>query len=157
MSVYFIQCGERGPIKIGQTINIRARLGYLQSALHEPLIVRGILDDVTEYEMHRKFERLHIRGEWFHFRGPLKKFVVSLPPIAELPYTSSDGWEVSDEIALKHWRDLGIATNEEAADKISKLNKAAGGKAITIAMLQKKFPGGSGRPSGWQRGQKRND
>lgn len=66
-------------------------------------------------------------------------------------------WAIPFNVAAKHWRDLGIATNEDAADKITKLNKAAGGKTITIAMLQKKFPGGSGRPSGWRRGQKRSD
>lgn len=66
-------------------------------------------------------------------------------------------WAIPFDVAAKHWFDLAIATNEEAAEKITKLNKAAGGKAITVAMLQKKFPGGSKRPSGWRRGQKRNE
>lgn len=65
-------------------------------------------------------------------------------------------WAISDTAAAKHWKDLSVATNEEAAAIITELNKAEGGKAITVPMLQKRF-GGSGRPAGWRRGQKRND
>lgn len=63
-------------------------------------------------------------------------------------------WAISDAAAAKVWRDRGIATNDEAAATITEMNKAEGGREITVPMLQKRF-GGSGRPAGWRRGQKR--
>ena len=66
--IYFIQCGENGPIKIGQTNNdINLRIAQLQTACPYELnliwLYKG--DDWTEAEIHAALDLYHIRGEWF--------------------------------------------------------------------------------------------
>lgn len=75
--VYFIQCGDSGPVKIGQTRNVLKRLAELQSSHHETLVVRCALPlvDGLEAHLHRSFEAQRIRGEWFRFEGGLVEFL----------------------------------------------------------------------------------
>jgi hypothetical protein len=67
--IYFIQAGKRGSIKIGHTNQpVALRMADLQTAcpaqLHLLLVVYG--SEQTEKQLHRKFARLHRRGEWFY-------------------------------------------------------------------------------------------
>jgi hypothetical protein len=69
MSVYFIQRGKDGPIKIGAAENFFTRYKALQSYIAEPLYVRAVIDGdkSTERKYHYKFDRyrLHRKEEWF--------------------------------------------------------------------------------------------
>ena len=70
--VYFLQAGStQSPVKIGFGANIRQRIQHLQVAHPSKLRLLGYerIDEVDlalrEYELHQKFARFHIRGEWF--------------------------------------------------------------------------------------------
>lgn len=65
--VYFIQCGESGPIKIGIAKDPASRLSGLQTGHHETLHLRAITEGGAEKEKayHAQFAAHHARGEWF--------------------------------------------------------------------------------------------
>jgi hypothetical protein len=69
MSVYFIQAGEGGPVKIGTAISARVRMDSLQVGHYEELFLLRTLDGGRPLEqwLHGKFIERRIRGEWFHF------------------------------------------------------------------------------------------
>lgn len=69
MAVYFIRCGKTGPVKIGSAINVKRRLGVLQSGNHEKLtILRQAPGDVPEERwLQRHFKARRIAREWFSF------------------------------------------------------------------------------------------
>jgi hypothetical protein len=77
--IYFIQIGEDGPIKIGRTICFpESRLAALQTAVPYELRIVAVMADGTpsiEIELHGKFRRHHIRGEWFHPGADLVGFI----------------------------------------------------------------------------------
>lgn len=66
-SMYFIQAGENGPIKIGSSINPEKRRGLLQMGNAEELkVVLAIPGgERRERAAHKRFRHLRIRGEWF--------------------------------------------------------------------------------------------
>ena len=67
--VYFIhQEGDFKRFKIGYTTNLSERLISLQTGSPDLLVVYKTIENVTrkkETQMHRFFEKYHIRGEWF--------------------------------------------------------------------------------------------
>lgn len=65
--VYFIQDVETGAIKIGVSLDPKARLSQLQIGHPYQLILLGVMPGSRreEVELHVMFERFHIRGEWF--------------------------------------------------------------------------------------------
>jgi hypothetical protein len=68
--LYFVQCGEDGPIKIGITGNPDQRFRALRTACPYPLTVlycRGGFIDAPGYEakLHRRYARYRLNGEWF--------------------------------------------------------------------------------------------
>lgn len=67
MSVYFIQRGWRGPIKIGTATDPYARLSALQTGSPTELRLIGIVQGSYEQEaeLHRIFDTSRILGEWF--------------------------------------------------------------------------------------------
>lgn len=69
MAVYFIRAGESGPVKIGVATDVGARLKELQCGNHLELTLLRTLegDRATEAALHRRYERLRSRGEWFAF------------------------------------------------------------------------------------------
>lgn len=68
-TIYFIQVGDDGPIKIGHTIGSPlARLNAMQTGSPYELRVIATIPDAPfslEGELHRRFVHLRIRGEWF--------------------------------------------------------------------------------------------
>jgi hypothetical protein len=68
-TIYFIQVGEDGPIKIGRTEGSPlSRLRSMQTAMPFELRVVAYIPDVPlsrEGEIHQLFDHLHLRGEWF--------------------------------------------------------------------------------------------
>ena len=69
MTVYFIQAGNDGPVKIGMSENIPRRLANLQGAHFDTLrVIRQISGNGHEERLlHGHFSHLKIRGEWFLF------------------------------------------------------------------------------------------
>lgn len=69
MSIYFIRAGEDGPIKIGTAENVPDRMKELQCGNHLELTLLRTLDGgrPTEHALHRRYEHLRSRGEWFAF------------------------------------------------------------------------------------------
>mgnify|MGYP001581752503 FL=1 len=85
-TVYFAQATDGGPVKIGFTTNMTARLAVLQTDSWQRLqIVHSMPGNrCTEYVLHEAFEPLRVKGEWFlpsaeMVRGAGVKSVGDLP------------------------------------------------------------------------------
>lgn len=78
--VYFVQFGKTKQIKIGVASKMSSRLGGLRVGSPQKMTLLATIpgDFITEAEMHRKFRKYHIRGEWFAMEGSLAKFIKSL-------------------------------------------------------------------------------
>lgn len=71
--VYFIRCGDHGPVKIGKATDLRMRLGTLQVGNpHQLNFVLAIEIEPGESNaqdletmLHRRLRSFRIRGEWF--------------------------------------------------------------------------------------------
>ena len=66
--IYFIQAESGGPIKIGYTKDIKARLSSIQTGHPDTLILLGAFpgNPNDEHNLHKEFKTYHVRGEWFH-------------------------------------------------------------------------------------------
>jgi hypothetical protein len=82
--IYFIVCGDY--IKIGYSDNPEKRLVQMQtgSPIDMSLALKIEGTRATEQEMHSRFSRLRVRGEWFHFDEELRDFVNGHFPPDEL-------------------------------------------------------------------------
>ncbi len=75
---YFIQEGATGPVKIGRSVDVRKRLGDLQTGNPDNLHVRAVVpsDHALERALHQRFSPARIPGkEWF--QGDLIAAVVA--------------------------------------------------------------------------------
>jgi len=66
--IYFLQCGDRGPIKIGNTEGaVVWRIRQLQASAPYELTLRGVHegDRAVEQSLHKRFSEYRFRGEWF--------------------------------------------------------------------------------------------
>jgi hypothetical protein len=74
--VYFIT-SEGGPIKIGRATDVQKRLSALQTSNPETLFVVGVIHSElhSESSVHRRFEHLRLRGEWFRRSSELITFI----------------------------------------------------------------------------------
>lgn len=73
---YFIQAGVDGPIKIGKADNPEKRLAELQTGSPESLRLIGKLQGDHERDLHNRFHKLHLRGEWFNPDVRLLAFIL---------------------------------------------------------------------------------
>jgi hypothetical protein len=75
--IYFIQQGKSGPIKIGESDRVSARLSALQTSNPVPLRCLGILTRAssTEKSLHTRFQQEHLSGEWFSPSKRLLKYI----------------------------------------------------------------------------------
>ncbi len=66
-TVYFIQAGDHGPIKIGYSSDPFRRLANLQSGHYEPLTLLGFCSGgaETEARLHADLAPYCMNGEWF--------------------------------------------------------------------------------------------
>ncbi len=90
MSVYFIQAGEDGPVKVGYTNgSVATRLSALQIGSHSDLRLLAVLRETQSYEryLHGIHRGQHIRGEWFRREGQFANYLrqVAIPLSEPLP------------------------------------------------------------------------
>lgn len=78
--VYFIQAGHDGPIKIGISTNVPARLASLQTSVPYKLrLLVTIPGDVCiERQLHREHALDRLEGEWFRPTGAILRRVDEL-------------------------------------------------------------------------------
>lgn len=81
MKIYFIQQGNDGPIKIGISWEIKKRLRDISvSSPFNPMVLALIPGNrEKEKQLHRKFKKEHLRGEWFKASDRLMEFIRTLP------------------------------------------------------------------------------
>lgn len=81
MSVYVIVAGDVGFAKIGYTRAPKARLERLQTGCPHELKIAALIpagpDD--EKRLHRRFNRLHLRGEWFRMDQSIQQLIDAFP------------------------------------------------------------------------------
>jgi hypothetical protein len=81
--VYFMQIGDDGPIKIGFTKNIRHRLSVVQ--IGNPALVRliAVTDGgrAKEFELHNRFKKYRLYGEWFEPNQELLEYISQFKPL----------------------------------------------------------------------------
>lgn len=84
--VYFIADSADRFVKIGVGSNLEMRLRELQ--VGNPLTLRVVHSFVgsffEEKELHQRFRAERVRGEWFHFRGEVVRYLAS-EPLAPCP------------------------------------------------------------------------
>ena len=80
--VYFVTADAPDfPVKIGISLKFRQRINDLQTALPyeiQTLAIHPTKDAIFERRLHRKFDHLHIRGEWFRRTPELLAYIESL-------------------------------------------------------------------------------
>lgn len=73
---YFMKAGNR--VKIGKAVQPDVRLRELQTGCPDELVILHLIPGgENERILHRKFERLRIRGEWFHLQDEILEFIAS--------------------------------------------------------------------------------
>ena len=70
---YFIK-DQRGRVKIGASTNIPARFSDIQVGNADELTLLAVLD-IDETDLHTKFDKYHIRGEWFTLSNEIKEYL----------------------------------------------------------------------------------
>jgi hypothetical protein len=82
MSVYFITCRQTGTVKIGSSLEPRARLKELQTAHPFELKVEAVLPGghEEEHDMHRRFSEERLKGEWFTITDMIELIIANNPP-----------------------------------------------------------------------------
>lgn len=77
--VYFVQAGcIDGPIKIGVTRNVFSRFSDLQTSHYKRLYLIGMIpggDKTLEAQLHDRFVKSRVRGEWFESSPELILFI----------------------------------------------------------------------------------
>jgi len=112
MPVYLVQAGEGGPVKIGVASDVAARLGDLQTAHYEELRLVRCIDGGRAHEqwLHRRFDHLRIRGEWFRFDPEM----MEIEPPAEI---KEPGGAFVDVLAL--WPSLEAIAEDTGATVVA--------------------------------------
>jgi hypothetical protein len=103
--IYFIQMGEDGPIKIGETKHIHERLSELQVSNPYKLRVLWIYNGrkYGDEDLHEKYEEYNIRGEWF---WPVKEIL----EFRNIHYL--DCYQVTNIDLARCWEDMELINFE---------------------------------------------
>jgi len=83
-TVYFVQVGGNGPVKIGVASHLETRLQAIQSTCPFPLRIIGAVaggGQKLERKLHRQFSTDRLRGEWFL---PSKELIAWISEHAEV-------------------------------------------------------------------------
>ena len=78
--VYFIVSKKDNRVKIGTTTNLSNRFNALNSASSSDLELIYFFPGAAarEKELHEKFKRFRVKGEWFKYTDEIKKFIDAL-------------------------------------------------------------------------------
>jgi hypothetical protein len=81
--IYFVRAGGVGPVKIGFSTKHISRIVGLQTSHHRKLVMVAAMQGTrrNEGELHGRFDKYHIQGEWFRYAGDVKAFAQSLPKL----------------------------------------------------------------------------
>lgn len=66
--LYFIRQGLQGPVKVGRSTDVVARVKSLQTGSAEPLVLLGVVPEagpLTESALHERLSNYRLCGEWF--------------------------------------------------------------------------------------------
>jgi hypothetical protein len=76
-TIYFVSAETLRAIKIGYSTDVAQRVRDLQAATADTLLLLGMHegDRATEKALHKRFARLHIKGEWYANRRPLRLYI----------------------------------------------------------------------------------
>ena len=96
MSVYFVQAGPSGPIKIGYADDVSLRLSKIRSdnPYHVSLLLEIEGGRDVEAALHERFDALRFRGEWFWPGKALLAFIDEMIPAIE---PEADGTPLSPD------------------------------------------------------------
>jgi hypothetical protein len=78
LPVYFLQCEMTLSIKIGESTNIERRVSEIQTAHAGKLTLLGKTDSHSEDELHERFRKYRLQGEWFSPSAELIEFLIDL-------------------------------------------------------------------------------
>lgn len=119
--IYFIQSGERGPVKIGMASDIAVRIRGLQTGHYETLRMVGSVDGGRDVEasLHNHFRAVRVRGEWFRGTSELLAFAAAPDMDSVVPVESSGRsggigrWGPDNDNPLaRHLESMGITSAE---------------------------------------------
>lgn len=105
MSVYFVTCREAGAVKIGFSVEPRARLPEIQWGCPLPLTLEAIVlgDHQEEKRFHRWFADERITGEWFRLTEMLE-LIIKSNAVEHLTGVRRD-YKVIRKPRNRRWRD----------------------------------------------------
>jgi hypothetical protein len=134
-TIYFVQSGDGGPIKIGRTRdNPLSRMDALQCGHPYTLRLLAVISHCkasVESDLHRRFYHLHVRGEWFRPEGELLAFIRDNAVAWMLPRDRVPNWwfthwdlrtkeMVEDAMRFpEHWRDRSLGIWETYDDYLA--------------------------------------
>lgn len=75
MFTYFIQGPPLSPVKIGRARDVASRMASLQTGTPHELRALLVLKGDREEEMHWRFRKHRIRGEWFQWCDEIRDFL----------------------------------------------------------------------------------
>ena len=112
--LYFVQMGADGPLKVGRSRNVPARVRIMQTGNPVPLKMRGVLRGRGWEERcwHFALSQFHVDGEWFEPSSDLSAAIECAKDDGEwwellpVPDEEGAGWEpMSDEERRDWWMD----------------------------------------------------
>lgn len=77
MSVYFVQIGNDGPIKIGDSDNVEVRIRSLQTGVPWTLRLLRVIPDMAAWRVYHDFSASRMKGEWFYPTRELLEFIAN--------------------------------------------------------------------------------
>ncbi|APL94105.1 hypothetical protein AI27_06475 [Sphingomonas sp. BHC-A] len=77
MSVYFLQHGASGPVKVGYSKRPEKRIATIATSCPDPIVVLAVIDGshALEQRIHRAFRAHRYRGEWLRPTDEVISFV----------------------------------------------------------------------------------
>lgn len=86
--VYFVEAVGTNRIKIGITKNINSRLSSLEcNSPYKLNLIYAFPGYISkEKEIHKRFEHLRIKGEWFKYTNEVKQYILNLSSTIDTIY-----------------------------------------------------------------------
>lgn len=140
--IYFIQCGDNGPIKIGYTSDdLQGRIRTLQTNCPYKLELIGRMKGTMEDEklIHARFLDSRLEGEWFRPSPMILDFIEKHNETGlvqeRVRHISRRVAEFKERFALGSYYDLRAELKQLEKDIIQETIKVCGTKAKAAMML----------------------